>query len=105
MSTAHYEDRFLLIAPRPLAIIGGWDDIGRFPEADSWLVTVLRDAYRLEGVPDQFDFIRVDGGHEYHLTPAIAFLNRHLGGDATRLRARPWPARKCVADEPSLKRA
>jgi hypothetical protein len=90
MSTAHYEDRFLLIAPRPCAVIGGWDDLGHFPEADSWLVTLLRDAYRLQGAPDQFDFIRVDGGHEYHLAPAIAFLNRHLRAPATRGRARPW---------------
>ena len=88
MSTAHYEDRFLLIAPRPFAVIGGWDDVGHFPEADSWLVTLLRGAYRLEGAPDQFDFIRVDGGHEYHLAPAIAFLNRHLGVQATRGHAR-----------------
>lgn len=87
MSTAHYEDRFLLISPRPFAIIGGWDDVGRFPEGDSWLVTLLRDAYRLEGAPERFEFIRVDGGHEYHLAPAVAFLNRHLG-DARAMNAR-----------------
>jgi len=91
MSTVHYEDRFLLIAPRPFAVIGGWDDVGHFSEADSWLVTLLRDVYRLEGVPEQFGFIRVDGGHEYHLAPAIEFLNCHLGAQATRIRARLWP--------------
>lgn len=82
MATAHYEDRYLLISPRPFAVIGGWDDIGDFPEEDSWLVALLRRVYRLEGVPDRFDFIRVNGGHEYHLAPAIDFLNRHLRAEA-----------------------
>ena len=90
MSTVHYEDRFLLIAPRPFAVIGGWDDAALLG-GGQLLVTVLRDVYRLEGVPEQFGFIRVDGGHEYHLAPAIEFLNCHLGAQATRIRARLWP--------------
>lgn len=99
MSTAHYEDRFLLISPRPFAVIAGWDDVGHFPEKDSWLVTLLRHVYRLEGVPERFDFIRVDGGHEYHLAPAIEFLDRHLGAQAMRVRAQ-LPARPALQMSP-----
>jgi hypothetical protein len=74
----HYEDKFLLVAPRPLAVINGRRDVGDIDEEESWLVTLLRDTYQLEGVTDRFRFVLTSGGHEYHLAPAIEFLNHHL---------------------------
>jgi dienelactone hydrolase len=75
---AHYEDRFLLVAPRPLAIINGQRDVGNLREEDSWLPSLLRAEYRLEQAGSCFEFVLAPGGHEYHLAPAIDFLHRHL---------------------------
>jgi dienelactone hydrolase len=76
----HYEDRYLLLAPRPFAVINGRRDVGDIREEESWLLALLRGAYRLEGASDRFSFCLTGGGHEYHLQPAIAFLRHHLGG-------------------------
>lgn len=80
----HYEDRFLLLAPRPFAIVDGTRDVVDgtrqvgYKEEESWLLEVMRSAYQVEGAADCFEFIVARGGHEYHLDPAIAFLRRHL---------------------------
>jgi dienelactone hydrolase len=75
---AHYEDRFLLLAPRPFAIINGKRDVGNMREEESWLPSLLRTAYRLEEADNNFKFVLSSGGHEYHVAPAIEFLKHHL---------------------------
>ena len=81
LANAHYEDRFLLMCPRPFAIINGRQDVGDMAEDRNWLLSLLRRAYRLEGVSDRFTFELAPGGHEYHLGPALAFLSRHFPVD------------------------
>lgn len=81
---SHYEDRYLLLAPRPFAVINGRRDVGDIREDESWLLALLRQAYRLEGAGDRFSFFLTSGGHEYHLKPAIAFLRHHLADCITR---------------------
>jgi len=82
---AYYEDRFLLLAPRPFAIINGKRDVGNMREGESWLPSLLRTAYRLEEADSCFEFVLSPGGHEYHVAPAIEFLKHHL--KATQERA------------------
>ena len=83
-ATAHYEDRFLLLAPRPFAIVDGTRDVVDgtrelgYKDAESWLLKVVRAAYEIEGAGRSFEFIATPGGHEYHLEPATSFLHRHL---------------------------
>lgn len=83
---AHYEDRFLLFAPRPFAIVDGTRDVVDgtrkvgYKEEDSWLLKLIRAAYRVEGAVNSFEFIVTPGGHEYHLDRAISFLRGHLLG-------------------------
>ena len=81
---SHYEDRFLLLAPRPFAVVDGtWDvvdgtrDVG-YKDKESWLLKLVRSAYQLEGADDRFEFIPTPGGHDYHVDPAIEFLRRHM---------------------------
>jgi dienelactone hydrolase len=83
-SVAHYEDRFLLLVPRPFAIVDGTLDVVDgtrevgYKDTGSWLIRLMRSAYQLEGADDCFEFIATPGGHEYHLDPAIAFLRQHM---------------------------
>jgi dienelactone hydrolase len=81
---SHYEDRFLLVAPRPFAIINGKRDVGDMREEDSWLPSLLRAEYRLEQADSCFEFVLAPGGHEYHLAPAIDFLHRPLAAGVPR---------------------
>jgi dienelactone hydrolase len=74
----HYEDRFLLLAPRPFAVINSTWDVGNQREEESWLLRLLRSAYHLEGADDCFQFCVMPGGHEYLVNPAVEFLRRHL---------------------------
>jgi dienelactone hydrolase len=75
---AHYEDRFLLLAPRPFAVINTTWDVGHMQEEGSWLLRLLRSAYQLERAEDCFQFCVTSGGHEYRVNPAIVFLRRHF---------------------------
>jgi len=74
----HYEDRFLLLAPRPFAVINTTWDVGNQREEESWLLRLLRSAYHFEGAEDCFQFCVMRGGHEYLVNPAVEFLQRHL---------------------------
>jgi len=85
-SVAHYEDRFLLLPPRPFAIINGRRSVGDMREDQSWLLSLLRAAYRLEQADDRLEFVLAPGGHEYHLAPAISFLRHHLTPTAESLK-------------------
>jgi dienelactone hydrolase len=85
---AHYEDRFLLLAPRPFAVINTTFDVGNMREEGSWLLRLLRSAYQLERAEDCFQFCVTPGGHEYQVNPAIEFLRRHLS-EARRGRSQP----------------
>jgi dienelactone hydrolase len=76
---AHYEDRFLLVCPRPFALINGRRDVGDMREDENWLLSLLRRAYQLEGSSERFAFELMSGGHEYYLGPAIRFLCRTFG--------------------------
>jgi hypothetical protein len=90
--STHYEDRFLLMCPRPFAIINGKQDVGDMGEDRSWLLSLLRRAYQLEGANDRFAFELMPGGHEYHVAPAISFLRRHLYRDSESAEGIEFPA-------------
>ena len=77
-AVARYEDRFLLMCPRPFAIFNGRRDVGKMREDESWLLSLLRRTYRLEDASERFDFELLSGGHEYYVGPAIRFLRRHF---------------------------
>jgi len=74
-SGSHLEDRYLLLAPRPFAIVNSMLDVGHMQVGTSWLLSLLESAYHLESVASRFRFILAPGGHEYHIRPAIDFLH------------------------------
>jgi dienelactone hydrolase len=68
------EDLFLLLAPRPLLGIRGNED-GAW---DPHFRETLEQAYSRFGVVPSFPLETVPGGHEYFVSPAIQFFQRHL---------------------------
>jgi len=73
-----------LVAPRPLLVESGRDD-DLFPAvvAESQ-VAVLGRVYEWLGAPDALVHDVFDGGHQWHGTVALDFLDRRLGTDARR---------------------
>src|SRR6202158_1818221 len=96
----HYEDRFLLMCPRPFAIINGRQDVGDMGEDRSWLLSLLRRAYQLEGANNRFAFELMPGGHEYYVAPAISFLQRHFHYDGETAEGVESPASLGAASTP-----
>lgn len=72
-----------LVAPRPLLVETGTQDL-LFPlAAASAAMDQLRPVYAHQGVPDGIEHAVFDGEHQWDGTVAYPFLDRWLGGDVT----------------------
>ena len=67
-----------LIAPRPLLIQAGCADRGFPIKASRDAQTHLANIYTAAGVPDRLERAEFDGGHEFHLSTALTFIDRWL---------------------------
>jgi dienelactone hydrolase len=72
------EDRWLLVAPRPMLLVNASGDVHDMAERGNWLVDRLRQVYAACGTADAFDFRVETGAHQYFVQPAIAFFGTHL---------------------------
>lgn len=68
------EEWMWLLAPRPTLGIRGRADRVPDPGAEER----YREGWRGQGLVRHFDFLTVDGGHEYFTGPAIEFFKEHL---------------------------
>jgi dienelactone hydrolase len=76
-----HEDLAALVAPRPLLIETGTEDL-LFPVATATeSVRRTRLVYEAEGVSDRLVHDVFDGGHQWHGTEALPFLDRWLTHD------------------------
>ncbi|HXX89277.1 MAG TPA: alpha/beta hydrolase family protein [Acidimicrobiales bacterium] len=74
-----HEDLGALVAPRPLLVETGRDD-DLFPlPAAQHTVAHLREVYAMLDAPEALAHDVFDGGHQWHGTLALDFLDTHLG--------------------------
>lgn len=71
-----------LVAPRPLLVETGTDDLIFPVDAARREVARLATVYATLGVPDLLEHDVFHGGHEWHGEMALSFLARHLGAAA-----------------------
>jgi dienelactone hydrolase len=71
-----------LVAPRPLLIESGTDDLIFPADAAQHEVARLATVYETLGVPELLEHDVFDGGHRWHGEAAYPFLARHLGAPA-----------------------
>jgi dienelactone hydrolase len=71
-----------LVAPRPLLVESGTEDLAFPADGARAVVEALRAVYGTLGAPDALDHDVFDGDHEWHGEHVPAFLDRALGGPA-----------------------
>ena len=72
------EDVACLIAPRPLLIESGTDDLVFPIEASRQASDTVRRAYAAAGVPERFDVDEFDGAHAWSGAKAYDWMDRWL---------------------------
>jgi dienelactone hydrolase len=73
----HREDWFRLLAPRPLQVIRGAEDLGRRADVAAFEAATAQ-AFAQFGARDRFEFSVQPGGHEFFVEPAVQFLVKWL---------------------------
>ena len=69
-----FEDRYLLIAPRPMLLVHADADVGDMLTRGNWLLERLRRIYTVCGAPTAFDARVEHGRHQYFVDPALGFF-------------------------------
>lgn len=73
----HQEDWFRLLAPRPVQVVRGTQNVRPSPGVDAFKAAVS-DGFRPFGARERFEFSIEVGRHEFFLEPAIRFLAKWL---------------------------
>lgn len=83
LTELEHVDLGALVAPRPLLVETGTEDLIFPVSAARREVARLSTVYRALGVPDRLEHDVFDGGHRWNGERAFSFLARWLGGDAS----------------------
>jgi dienelactone hydrolase len=69
------EDWFRLLAPRPLLVVRGDENLASTREE---FRRAVDEAYSISGEPERFTFAIEPGGHQFYMAPAVQFLEKWL---------------------------